>query len=237
MKLTRNVTQYAHFFFDQLMPPFMRDTGWIMKPFLYLVLRDTYPYFITFKQTAHLLTKDEFRLCYEKTYGILGRETDLHSASIVQIQKELFSGVVLEAGCGSGYLCGIINTPERTVTGYDIQISQETIEKHKTVSFVEGEIEELPFVDNQFDAVVCTHTLEHVRNLPLALAQLRRVAKKQLVIVVPCQRPYKYTFDLHLHFFPYEFSVYQAFLPPTNGCKVRLEKHGGDWLYIEEYTD
>lgn len=40
-----------------------------------------------------------------------------------------------------------------------------------------------------------------------ALAELRRVAKRRLIIVVPKQRNYKYTFELHINFFPYLFDL------------------------------
>ena len=58
-----------------------------------------------------------------------------------------------------------------------------------------------PFCTSAFDTVVCSHTLEHIPDLWRAATELRRVAKRVLV-VVPCQRYYRYTVDYHLHFFP-----------------------------------
>ena len=78
-----------------------------------------------------------------------------------------------------------------------------------------------------------THTLEHVQHLGSALAELRRVAAKRLVVVVPRQRPYRVTFNPHIHFFPYEFSL----LAWTGTDRpYRCELVGGDWLYVEEQT-
>jgi len=47
------------------------------------------------------------------------------------------------------------------------------------VRFVEGSVEDLPFLDDAFDTVVSTHTLEHVQRIGVALSELRRVAAKR----------------------------------------------------------
>jgi ubiquinone/menaquinone biosynthesis C-methylase UbiE len=92
--------------------------------------------------------------------------------------------------------------------------------------------EELPWPDDAFDVVVTTHTLEHVQDLPAALSELRRVAKDDLVVVVPKERPYRYSFNPHLHFFPYPWS-WQAVAGAVPGA--RLEDLG-DWFYVEPQT-
>jgi ubiquinone/menaquinone biosynthesis C-methylase UbiE len=99
------------------------------------------------------------------------------------------------------------------------------------VAFREGAAEALPFADDAFDTVVCTHMLEHVQDLPRAIAELRRVASRRLVVVVPAQRPYRYTFDLHLHFFPYPSTLLAAMGPARrNSCR----NVGGDLFYVED---
>lgn len=60
---------------------------------------------------------------------------------------------------------------------------------------------ELPYGNRVFDTVVCAHTLEHMKDYKKALAELRRVCSRRLMMIVPKQREYQYTFDLHLHFF------------------------------------
>ena len=62
-------------------------------------------------------------------------------------------------------------------------------------------VENLPFHDNSFDTSICLHTLEHVRNLNLAITELKRVTKKRIIIIVPKQRYSRYTADYHLNFF------------------------------------
>ena len=67
-----------------------------------------------------------------------------------------------------------------------------------------------------------------------ALAELRRVAAKRLIVVLPKERPYRYTFNLHLHFFPYRYQVTQLFdrKGPGPACDVR--ELAGCWFCQEE---
>jgi len=69
---------------------------------------------------------------------------------------------------------------------------------------VQAFFEYLPFADNAFDVVVTAHTLEHVRDLQRSISEMKRVAAKQLLILVPCQEYLPYTEDYHIHFFPDE---------------------------------
>ena len=62
-----------------------------------------------------------------------------------------------------------------------------------------------------------------------AVAELRRVCGGRLIVVLPKQREYKYTFDLHIHFFPYRYNVERLL-----GTSGTIEKLGGDWYYIED---
>jgi ubiquinone/menaquinone biosynthesis C-methylase UbiE len=137
---------------------------------------------------------------------------------------------ILDAGCGDGALANRLSSLF-TVTASDINISSELKRKYPKITFKEGNIESLPFNDNEFDTVICSHTLEHSRNISQAISELRRVTKKRLIIITPKQRPYKYTFDLHLHFFPYEHSLLALMgTNRKNSCRVV----GGDLFYIED---
>jgi ubiquinone/menaquinone biosynthesis C-methylase UbiE len=56
------------------------------------------------------------------------------------------------------------------------------------LTYLQGDVEKLPFADNAFDVVTCFHTLEHVRRLSTALSESARIAKKQLFLIIPQQR-------------------------------------------------
>ena len=58
------------------------------------------------------------------------------------------------------------------------------------------------------------------------------MTRKRLIIVVPKQRPYKYTFDLHLHFFPYASNLLMLLGPGQTAGKCQAMD--GDWFYMED---
>jgi ubiquinone/menaquinone biosynthesis C-methylase UbiE len=119
------------------------------------------------------------------------------------------------------------------VTAADIVLDPQFVADYPHIRCQEAAVERLPFPDRAFDTVVCAHTLEHVQELEAAIRELRRVTARRLIIVVPRQRPYQYTFDLHLHFFPYRSSLLMA-LKPGKG-NYHCENLQGDWFYFEDH--
>jgi len=216
MKFSRQTALKFHFILDQLLPPLLRDARWFMSIPFRILYKDRAHVFLSFKEKAWAMTEEEFAQAYRDVEPVLmERDTDLTDEAIGAVLGEIVGGDVLEAGCGKGVLAGKLVERAR-VTATDIIIC---------------DVEALPFPDCSFDTVVCTHTLEHVRDLGKSLSELRRLTRHKLVIVVPKQRPYRYTFDLHLHFFPYASSLLGAFGKPVGDA--RLREVGGDWLYTE----
>lgn len=193
-------------------------------------------YFYNFKEQAFELSEQAFEQVYEETASVhIQRETDLNQPCtdrILQDVKCAGGGRILEVGCGRGYLAGLLSENHH-VTACDMHISDSIRQKHPKVDFVQGNIQSLPFEDAAFDTVVCTHTLEHVQNLALAIRELRRVTAKRLILVVPKQRPYKYTFDLHIHFFPYAQDFKKHLTGRSDLSQQVIENLGGDWYYQE----
>jgi ubiquinone/menaquinone biosynthesis C-methylase UbiE len=111
-------------------------------------------------------------------------------------------GRILEVGCGNGQLAERLRDRRHDVVAVDVTMGSAlaTAERARCPVLLAG-LPDLPFPDRAFDTVVCSHTLEHIPDLWRAAAELRRVAKR-VVVVVPCQRYYRYTVDYHLHFFP-----------------------------------
>jgi ubiquinone/menaquinone biosynthesis C-methylase UbiE len=81
------------------------------------------------------------------------------------------------------------------------------------IEFFEGKAEKLPFADHEFDTVICTHVIEHILDYRAALAELRRITSKRLIVVVPMEREGLYTFNPHFNFFPYTHSFLRAMIP------------------------
>lgn len=193
----------------------------------------------TFKKRAPAMTDAEYDQSYEIVSPSLiqrGEEadTDLNEICVQTIQNSIVGNTVLDAGSGRGYLAGLLSK-KNNVTGFDLSIPKIARDRYPSVTFIEGRIESLPFPDKSFDTVVCAHTLEHVAYFMKTVAELRRVARQRLIIITPKQRPYLYTFDLHLHFFPYPHSLLIALNEP--GVNHRCDIVDGDLFYVQDFTD
>lgn len=214
---------------DNWLPPVLRDNPLVMKPLLRLALRRQATVFAEFRQVGFSLTADEFAATYRAVAGSeVQGETDLNAACTAAILREVRGQTVLEVGSGRGWLVRRMVAEADHVTASDIVIGDE-LSDFENVTVDQASAESLPYADNAFDVVVCTHTLEHVQDLPRALSELRRVARRRLVIVVPKERPYRFGFNLHLHFFPYAWS-WLAVSGVVDGA--RLEDLD-DWFYVE----
>jgi ubiquinone/menaquinone biosynthesis C-methylase UbiE len=233
MKVNRNFSVFVQYILDEWVPPRIRDSKWFMKPPMMVVLKDGADDFMTFKNWFYKADSKAIGDLYERTLHLqeIQGETDLNEQCTKRILETISSNDVLEVGCGRGYLANLISK-KHTITACDIVVPDSLKKKYPKIKFVSGDIENLPFKNGQFDTVVSTHTLEHTKNLQKAVSELRRVAKKELIIVVPRQRPYKYTFSLHTQFFPYEWSITNAFGYRKNS---KLEKLG-DWFYYEKIS-
>jgi SAM-dependent methyltransferase len=101
----------------------------------------------------------------------------------------------LEVGAGLGaHLAHETLTAEQRANYYALDlrenISAELKRRVPDVNVVTADCQErLPFADGYFDRVLAIHVLEHLPNLPAAIAELRRVCADhgQLSVVIPCE--------------------------------------------------
>lgn len=215
---------------DEGLPPFIRDRRWFMYPFFWYWFKGSknISLYMDFKQKVWEMTDEEFTNCYEQLDSKAGdRPTDLNKKSISQMLKSIDADAksLLDVGCGRGYWLKLVK--EKTsleLTGCDVFESVDWPGIH----YVKGSIEHLPFKDKSFDIVTCHHTIEHIRDIKKAIEELKRVARRQLIIVTPKQRYYYYTLDLHLHFF-YEKEYLVSLINIDNSFCVNCN---GDWCYI-----
>jgi SAM-dependent methyltransferase len=233
MNLSRDVTNKIHFVLDQLLPPIIRDSKLLCKFLIRLQFKNKTNVMMSFKDKVPSMSQKEFVNIYKETASVHPqRETDLNKKSEKLILDYIVNGNIIEVGCGRGYLSNILSQYGDLIAT-DMVISNDLKHKYKDIDFREANIENLPFEDNYFDNVVCTHTLEHVLNINQAISELRRVCKKRLIIVVPQQRPYKYTFDLHIRFFPYPHSLSMIMISNKVETQVCL-RADGDLFYYED---
>lgn len=215
---------------DYWLPRRVRDSRWFMYPFFFIWFRGrNVELAMDFKSLTPGMTTGEFREAC-RTVVSLGedRESDTNPRALAHVLSLLpTAGSLLDVGCGRGhFLRAVQRQPglERLqLTGCDLVERSETGAARYTVADVEA----LPFGDASFDVVTCFHTLEHVRDLRRAIAELRRVTASRLVIVVPRQRAFHHTLDLHLQFFETPDDLRRAL-----GEHVPVDQFGSDLIAV-----
>ncbi|MFN3639090.1 MAG: class I SAM-dependent methyltransferase [Chloroherpetonaceae bacterium] len=155
------------------------------------------------------------------------RVTDLSTRCVEFIMRALDQSAksVIDVGCGGGYFASKVAALEK----YEVHACD--LLEHVAINGVtyhQANIENLPFDDKSFDIVTCHHTLEHVRNLSKAISELKRITRRQLIVVVPRQKYYYYTLDEHINFFPIKSVLVNALGIKNHIC----ENIWGDWVYI-----
>jgi 2-polyprenyl-3-methyl-5-hydroxy-6-metoxy-1,4-benzoquinol methylase len=98
---------------------------------------------------------------------------------------------LLDAGCGTGVYSFTFSKLFKKIDAIDI--SEEKIKSanqiniFKNINFRKGDICNLKFKDNEFDAIICSDVLEHIKNDKKAFSELARVLKRKgvLLITVP----------------------------------------------------
>ena len=113
----------------------------------------------------------------------------LRKLIIIELKKHNPQGVLVDVGCGPGYLMADLRRTfkELSITGVDI--SEEMIQKasknmsatgfQEETSFRQGDIQALPFEDNSLDFVISTLSLHHWSEPIQALRELHRVLKPE----------------------------------------------------------
>ncbi len=92
--------------------------------------------------------------------------------------------LVLDLGCGTGKLLNLLAARYPQLKGIGLDLSLEMLKQarkanrhHPRLIFVSGNAEDLPFADNQFDAVFNTISFLHYPNPEKVFQQIARVLK------------------------------------------------------------
>lgn len=111
---------------------------------------------------------------------------------------------VLDAGCGVGWGSKLLlEAGASSVVGLDI--SEEALadcrRRAPEVEFVQGDLQDLPFADGEFDLVVCFEALEHAGDTSSVLDHLARVLADDGLLLVSSPNPAVYPEgnEFHLH--------------------------------------
>lgn len=135
---------------------------------------------------------------------------------------------VLDVGCGLGRL--LSRFPEFERYGMDISPSYLRHAQREGITLCLARIEDMPYIDNYFDLVICTDVLEHVFDLYGACTQLLRVTRPGGILVV--RTPYREDLSSYLSpNLPYDYVHVRNF--DEDGLRLMFEKiHDGQLLEL-----
>jgi ubiquinone/menaquinone biosynthesis C-methylase UbiE len=149
------------------------------------------------------------------------------------------SRTCIDVGCGVGRVAVEVARTGRKVTGVDL--SGAALERAAVlaeqagveIDLVKAPVERLPFPDGAFDAVLCSHTLEHVQDLEAAVSELMRVAARQLIVIVPREDTLsEESTDYHFQVFPDAAALEAAIPLPEHVCFVENEQWQGEYVFF-----
>lgn len=116
---------------------------------------------------------------------------DPSEAMRVEFVLRLLKGIrvtnPLDAGCGNGYLASRLREHAGRATATDLSLGRlrDAARFFPGVIFCRASIFEQPFPDRSFDLVTAVEVVEHLEDTPRALAELRRLSSRHVLITVP----------------------------------------------------
>ena len=106
---------------------------------------------------------------------------------IYEFMDGIERGTVLEAGCGAGHHSVSLSRRGFKITSVDLSLNGLRAAKklaeheHQDVSFICGDIKQLPFADNEFDVCFCSLVLHHFLKMDNLVKELARVTRRCFV--------------------------------------------------------
>lgn len=220
---------------DECIPPVIRDRKWFMYPFYCWAYRGkNIGTVMDFKKKYFEWNEQELQQFYENIRSISSdRNTDVSANGIRMILDQCRDGIgsVLDVGCGKGYMLRSIRQayPGIPVHGTDF-VARPDLDG---IPFTKAEATRLPLADKSFDLVLSSHTIEHIHQPEKLVKELRRIARKKIIVITPKQRYFYYTLDEHINFFPHR-ELLTGLMGLSN---YECSKVDGDWVYIGYLTD
>lgn len=231
--MRREQTNRIRFVIEDLVPAALRDSR-LFRFVMTLAWGRHIQRLADFRARAPFLTKDEYAALY-RDHQRVHEGSDNSEACIRQVVADAIGPTVCDVGCGTGELLRRLREGRPDLgrfTGVDFVVQQPLAVDN--TRYLVAEIERLPFADKSFDTVICTHVIEHILDHRRAIAELRRIARRRLIVVVPREREYLYTFNPHFHFFPYVQSFLRAMHPVP--AQHRCVDLGRDIYYREDLS-
>ena len=136
------------------------------------------------------------------TYGPAGNNYDKFSStnpisrylmrgfigSLKALLARTEGGTVLEVGCGEGYIQEILSTSgfsRQLAFDIDMPIVVDARRRHPSSNYFVANGERIPVASKSCDLAMAIEVLEHVPDPDKVLAEMKRVARKYVIVSVP----------------------------------------------------
>lgn len=144
------------------------------------------------------MTKEGIYFAHQPIYGYRTKYADtsniaryMVTISILRVLAKYNFSSFVDIGGAEGYTANLVKTLFHAQVN-STDLSENACKMAKKIFGIDGipcDIHHLPFGDEQFEAVLCSETIEHVTDYKKAITELLRITSKVLVITVPHETP------------------------------------------------
>jgi 2-polyprenyl-3-methyl-5-hydroxy-6-metoxy-1,4-benzoquinol methylase len=103
---------------------------------------------------------------------------------IRSVRKYRKQGRLLDLGCGTGNFLWEMKKRGFEVHGIDSSSQACKLARERLKNIFNAELEKHPFPDNYFDVITVWHVLEHLPNPNITLKEIRRILKKDGILIL-----------------------------------------------------
>ena len=110
------------------------------------------------------------------------------------LKKYVKGNIVLDVGCGTGLVMKELLEDSKKIYGIDFSEGMLVKAKEKNLIVSKADGTNLPFNDNSFDVVYSVRVLPHIPNVIKVLREIKRVVKKDGLLILEFYSPYNLKF-------------------------------------------
>lgn len=135
---------------------------------------------------TYIKTQTEIALSHEEDKGKWSEGQRIFVRKIIKDIKN--TDLILDCACGDGVGLEELRSLGFTAKGVDLAEPKLDRAKNKNLDVVKSDIHDLSiFSDDQFDVIICSHTLEHAYDPGKVIDNFRRILKTDglLFVVLP----------------------------------------------------
>lgn len=155
---------------------------WLHPPLSFEQIKSTYKNYYTHEcsSSEYLVANNTIFNCLTKYVNFINKTLRLHKkrkSFYLHGLDKIRPGKLLEIGCGSGDRLVSLKEIGWEVAGQEVDPKLFAPLRQKGINVIEGDIISSDLEDNQFDAILLSHVIEHVSNIKELLVECRRLLK------------------------------------------------------------